>query len=161
MTYTISLPVSSKWVIFVCHGNKSKWGRDDLPMNVDPHQVKTFNCDKQRVADWCCDYTNGMAREFPTHYLTGGAHWVSLGNTLEVFYEGEHIQSIDQVPTCWPSDAHRWLVTFEYLDEDTYNWELDFADFSTEKEARHFMTNEIKDLRSSLTRELPNGTVNC
>ena len=159
MTYQISLPVTSKWVIFVCHGNKSKWGTETLPMNLDPHQVKTFNCDKQIVDDWCTDYTNGMNREHGSHFRTGGAHWVSLGNTLEVFYEGEHFQSIDQVPTCWPADAHRWVVTFEYPDEETYNWEIDCADFTTEKEARNFMSKDIKDYRSSLSRELPNGSV--
>ena len=147
-------------MIAVCHGGKSILADANTP-NIDPHQIKTFNCDKQIVADWCTDYTNGMSREYPTHYWTGGAHWVGLGNTLEVFYEGEHIQSITQVPTVWPADAHQWVVTLEYFDEDSFNWEMDWQDFKTEEEARHFMANDIKDLRSSLSRHLPNGEVPC
>lgn len=159
MTYTISLPVTSKWAIFVCHGNSKNWG-STARENIDPHQIKTFNCDKQIVTDWCTDFTNGMDREYGTHFWTGGAHWVSLGNTLEVFYEGEHVQSITQIPTVWPADKQLWQVCCEYMDEDTCNWELDWVDFSTEKEAIAFMqTPELG--RSSLSRTLPNGEVLC
>ena len=148
MSYTISLPISSKWAIFVCHSVRHN--------NIDPHHIKTFNCDKQIVTDWCTNFTNGIERG--DHYFSGGAYWVSLGNTLEVFFEGEHIQSITQVPTVWPADAQRWQVCIEYFDDDSYSYELDWIDFSTEKEARAYMTKH-SDMRSSLSRTLPNGGV--
>ena len=143
--YTISLPVTSKWVIFVTHAGGH---------GIDPHRIQTFNCDKSIVSEWCNNYTNNGDL-----YWTGGAYWCSqLNNTLEVYYMGEHIQSISNVPTVFPKEAQTWTVCIEYYDEDSYNMELDYITFPCEQDALAFMCKNSGS-RMDLSRDLPNGSV--
>lgn len=118
----------------------------------NPHHIKTFNCAKSIIEDDICDHTKPS-------FLDGCWKWASLGNTLEVFHNGEKIQEItkEQIPIVPGPDDIIWYVTGEYMDEDTCNWEEDFIDFPTQAEAHAYMAANQTMSNMSVHAHYPHG----
>lgn len=138
----ITLNVSFPWAIVI---NSKVCGNS-------PHHIKTFNCAKSIIEDDICDHTK-------PDFLDGCWKWANLGNTLIVFHNGEKIQEItkDQIAIVPGPQDITWYVTGEYMDEDSCNWETDYVQFSSQKEAHAFMDTCDSMDRMSVHAHYPHG----
>ena len=138
----ITINVTAPWAIVI----------NSMVAGKNPHHIETFNCDKSIIEDDICDHTKPS-------FLQGCWHWAHLGNTLEVFHNGEKIQEItkEDIPIVPQAQDITWYVSGEYMDEDTCNWEWDFVNFDTQEEAHAFMDSCETMCHMSVTAHYPHG----